>query len=185
VGGSVEERRKLELAVTSGSTKTISTAGSRKRETSEPIEIGESCSRLLSRPVICPSCGDEFREGIAQCPDCRLALLDELPPETPPRLAILETTEDPDRLAVLLEKLETALVPYVVEAGTALSMLDDESTPDLSAPEPWQARIWVPGSSATRAAEAIAQATEDSSEGEPREMETLDAQDLKNPVQPR
>ena len=135
--------------------------------------------------MICPSCGDEFREGIAKCPDCGVALVDELPAKTPPRLAILETTGDPDRLTVLLEKLETALVPYVVEAGTALSMLDDESTSDLSAPEPWQARIWVPGSFATRAAEAIALASGDSSEREPEEMETMDAADLKNPVQPR
>jgi hypothetical protein len=135
--------------------------------------------------VICPRCGDEFREGIAACPDCGVALVDELPPETPPRLAILETTGDPDRLAVLLEKLETALVPYVVEAGTALSLLDDESTPDLSTPEPWQARIWVPGSAATRAAEVIARASANSSGREPEEMETLDTADLKNPVQPR
>ena len=135
--------------------------------------------------MICPSCGDEFREGIAACPDCGVALVDEFPPETPPRLAILETTGDPDRLAVLLEKLEAALVPYVVEAGTALSLLDDESTPDLSAPEPWQAKIWVPGNFAARAAEATAGASGDTSGREPEEMETLDEADLKNPVQPR
>jgi hypothetical protein len=135
--------------------------------------------------VICPSCGDEFREGIAVCPDCGIALVAELPPEAPPRLATLETTGDPDRLAVLLEKLETALVPYVVEAGTALSLLDDDSTPEPSAPEPWQARVWIPGSFATRAAEVIDVAPADASGSEPEEMEALDVAELKNPVQPR
>jgi hypothetical protein len=135
--------------------------------------------------VICPSCGDEFREGIAVCPDCGIALVAELPPEAPPRLASLETTGDPDRLAALLEKLETALVPYVVEAGTALSLIDDDSTPEPSAPEPWQARIWVPGSSAIRAAEAISATSAEASISEREEIEPLDVADLKNPVQPR
>jgi hypothetical protein len=135
--------------------------------------------------VICPSCGDEFREGIAVCPDCGVALVAELPPEAPPRLATLETTGDPDRLAVLLEKLETALVPYVVEAGTALSLIDDDSTPEPSAPEPWQARVWVPGRFTIRAAEAIAVAPADASGSEPEEMEALEVADLKNPVEPK
>ena len=82
-------------------------------------------------------------------------------------------------------------MPYVVEAGTALSLLDDDSGPELSAPDPWEARLWVPGSFAARAAEAIAKAPDPESWGEPEktaqpeEMETLDADELKNPVQPR
>ena len=135
--------------------------------------------------MICPSCGDEFREGIATCPDCGVALVDEIPPEEPPRLASLERTDDPDRLAVLLEKLETALVPYVVEAGTALSLIDDEEAPELPGPEPWQARVWVPGSFATRAAQAIAAGLANASGSAPEEIEALDAADLKSPVQPR
>jgi hypothetical protein len=135
--------------------------------------------------VICPSCGDEFREGFAVCPDCGIALIAELPPAASPRLAILEKTDDPDRLTVLLERLEAALVPYVVEAGTALSLLDDESTSDLSAPEPWQARVWIPGSFANRAAEAISATSAEASISEREEIEPLDVADLKNPVRPR
>ena len=125
------------------------------------------------------------------CPDCGIDLVEDLPEQSPPRLSILETTRDADRLAILLEQLENAQVPYVVEAGTALSLLDDESGPELSAPDPWQARLWIPGSFGARAAEAIAEApasetrAEPIETAEPEESEALDPEDLKNPVQPR
>jgi hypothetical protein len=122
------------------------------------------------------------------CPDCGIDLVEDLPEQSPPRLSILETTRDADRLAILLEQLENAQVPYVVEAGTALSLLDDESGPDLSAPDPWQARLWIPGSFGARAAEAIAKSPDPETRNEPvepEEVEALDPEDLKNPVQPR
>ena len=124
------------------------------------------------------------------CPDCGIDLVDELPGESPPRLSILVTTRDADRLATLLDQLEDARVPYVVEAGTALSLLDDEDAPELSVPDPWEARIWIPGGFGSRAADAIAKApgsapmAEPVETVEPEEVETLDAA-LKNPVQPR
>jgi hypothetical protein len=135
--------------------------------------------------MICPKCRDEFRDGIAMCPDCGVALLEELLPEPPPRLQVIERTRDPDRLGILLDQLESAQVPYVVEAGTALSLLDDESGPEPSGPEPWEARVWVPASFAASTAKAIAEAPAPVSLDEPEEMETLDVADLKNPVQPR
>jgi hypothetical protein len=135
--------------------------------------------------VFCPKCRDEFREGIAACPDCGVDLVEELPAESPPRLSILETTRSPDRLAILLGHLENAQVPYVVEAGTALSLLDDESAPEPTVPEPWEARVWVPAGFAAHATEAIAEGPSSASVDEPEEMETLDAADLKNPVKPR
>jgi hypothetical protein len=125
------------------------------------------------------------------CPDCGIDLVEELPAESPPRLSILETTRDSDRLGILLARLESAQVPYVVEAGTALSLLDDESAPVPTVPDPWEARVWVPAGFAERAAEALAKATAPDSmdqleeTDEPDEVETLDAADLKNPVQPR
>ena len=169
-------------------------------ETARPAPNSEGRARsessgdrreLRSSGVICPKCRDEFRDGIATCPDCGIDLVEELPAESTPRLSILEATRDPDRLGILVDQLENAQVPYVVEAGTALSLLDDESAPELSVPEPWEARLWVPASFATRAAEAIAKAPasasmdEPTETDEPEEMETLDAADLKNPVQPR
>jgi hypothetical protein len=119
------------------------------------------------------------------CPDCGIDLVEELPAESPPRLSILETTRDSDRLGILLARLESAQVPYVVEAGTALSLLDDESAPVPTVPDPWEARVWIPASFAARAAEAVARASASASMDEPDEVETLDAADLKNPVQPR
>ena len=155
------------------------------------VENGQRVGELLSPGVICPKCRDEFRDGIATCPDCGVDLVEELPAESLPRLSILETTRSPDRLAILLGHLENAQVPYVVEAGTALSLLEDESAPELSVPEAWEARVWIPASFAARAAEAIANVPASASMGEPaetdepEEMETLDPADLKNPVQPR
>lgn len=141
--------------------------------------------------MFCPNCRDEFRDGIARCPDCEVRLVEELPEKSPPRLSILEITHDSDRLGILLDQLENAHVPYVVEAGTALSLLEDESGPEPSAPDPWEARLWVPAGFAARAAEAIGNAPDPESSDqpevtvEPEEMETLDADELKNPVQPR
>jgi len=109
----------------------------------------------------------------------------EMPEEAPARLSILETTRDADCLAILLEQLENAQVPYVVEAGTAISLLDDDSAPEISAPDPWQARLWIPGSFGARAAEVIANAPAPAPMAEPEEVEALDPEDLKNPVQPR
>jgi hypothetical protein len=125
------------------------------------------------------------------CPDCGIDLVEELHAESVPRLSILETTRDSNRLGTLLDQLENARVPYVVEAGTALSLLDDESGPEPSVPDPWEARVWIPASFAERAAEAMAQTPASASMNEPaetgerEEIETLDAADLKNPVQPR
>jgi hypothetical protein len=157
--------------------------------------------------MFCPSCRDEFRDGISFCPDCDVALVPELPEETPARLSIVVTTRDPDRLALLVEQLESARVPYIVEAGTALSLLEDDSAPELSAPEDWKARLWVPGDFAARAAEMVAETAKpgflkamsqrmSEEAGDPTnrdetetvevaEAVTLDPQDLKNPVRPR
>ena len=157
--------------------------------------------------MFCPNCGDEFRDGITTCPDCDVFLVDELPEEAPARLSIVETTRDPDRLAILLGQLKNARIPYVVEAGTALSLLDDDSAPDLTSPEDWKARLWIPGMFAARAAQMIAEtatpgflkslAQRIGAEGAeplaPRgeealdvaEAEPLDPDDLKNPVRPR
>ncbi len=33
-------------------------------------------------------------------------------------------------------------VPYVVEAGTALQLLDGDVS-ELATPQPWEARVWV------------------------------------------
>ena len=157
--------------------------------------------------MFCPKCRDEFRAGISFCPDCELPLVSVLPEESPALLSIVDTTRDPDRLAILVEQLESARVPYVVEAGTALSLLEADPAPELSAPEDWKGRLWVPGNFAARAEQMIAETAKPgflqamaqrsiSEEAEPAardetetvdldEAERLDPDELKNPVRPR
>ncbi len=48
-------------------------------------------------------------------------------------------------VADLLELLEKQDVPYVMQAGTAVRMLDDPPA-EVTTPEPWEARVWVPAS---------------------------------------
>ncbi len=49
--------------------------------------------------------------------------------------------KSPELVGDLLDRLEKAGVPYVIEAGTALDMLGNEVA--LDKPDPWQARIWI------------------------------------------
>jgi hypothetical protein len=130
-----------------------------------------------------------------------------LPEESPALLSIVDTTRDPDRLAILVEQLENARVPYVVEAGTALSLLEADPAPELAGPEDWKGQLWVPGNFAARAEQMIAEAAkpgffkalaqrEGAAETEPvarddaetvdvDEAEPLDPDELKSPVEPR
>jgi hypothetical protein len=143
--------------------------------------------------VFCPKCRDEFRDGISRCPDCDVHLVRELPQEQAARLKLVDMTRDSDRLAVLLEQLENAQVPYVVEAGTALSLIENDEAPEIPFPDEWKARLFVPGNFAARAAEAISEipaaaptnGEEPAPPVEPEEAEALDPDALKNPVEPR
>lgn len=146
--------------------------------------------------MFCPTCRDEFQNGIRSCPDCGVDLVAELP-----RLVLIERTRDPDRLTALVEGLERADVPYVIEAGTALSVLDGDEVEPPNSPELWRARLWVSGSAQQRAVDAIADvdteveantasvdaATEDAADVADvvEEAEDLDPKDLEKPVEPR
>ena len=94
--------------------------------------------------MICPECESEYREGVTRCADCDIDLVDELPNADAyeEALAPLATDIDPDSLAELTDRLEKAGVPYIVEAGTALRLIDHPEE-RMSAPDEWQARVWV------------------------------------------
>jgi hypothetical protein len=50
----------------------------------------------------------------------------------------------------LTDRLEKAGVPYVVEAGTALRLLDHPEEP-MTKPDDWEARVWIASTFAERA----------------------------------
>jgi hypothetical protein len=58
-------------------------------------------------------------------------------------LSALDVTHSPERLAELTSRLEAAELPYVVEAGTALALLDNEKALLPHSPSSWEARLWV------------------------------------------
>lgn len=94
--------------------------------------------------MFCPECEAEYREGFTECSDCGVALVATLDPL---RLAeivegltpVLETSSS-EELGEIVDRLEKAGVPYVIEAGTALALLDGR---EAEVPHKWQARLSV------------------------------------------
>ena len=111
--------------------------------------------------MFCPECEAEYREGFTECSDCGVALVATLEPKGPreeivPGLTALMETTDPVELAEVVDRLEKASVPYVVEAGTALSLLDGRDEEDEYAQ--WQARLSVATELVERATRIVEQA---------------------------
>ncbi|MBV9494850.1 MAG: hypothetical protein JOZ54_11440 [Acidobacteria bacterium] len=100
--------------------------------------------------IYCPECKAEYREGFMTCSSCDVPLVRRLESDETERLVPLAHETSFEFVAELLDRLEKANVPYVIEAGTALRMLDDEADP-VTEPESWEARVWV-----TRNAEGAA-----------------------------
>ncbi len=101
--------------------------------------------------MICPQCETEYRDGITRCADCDVALVNELAPAAyDEALSPLAERIDPFTLGELTDRLEKAGVPYIVEAGTALTLLDHPEQ-RLTAPDDWQARVWVAAEFSERA----------------------------------
>jgi hypothetical protein len=133
--------------------------------------------------MICPQCRIEYRAGFSMCADCEIPLVgsvEDIPTArpvrsagvenrsatagAPPRAArdgsagfaqLAEVHRDEDLVAVL-ERLEVAGVPYVVLAGTALSVWDGDGLEGDGQPDLWRARILVPEGRWSAADEALA-----------------------------
>lgn len=97
--------------------------------------------------MFCPECQSEYREGITRCSDCDVDLTGDLSAEPGPlglgNLIPLVEENSSEFVAELLDRLEKADVPYVIEAGTALAMLTSEEI-TFDAPQSWEARVWIP-----------------------------------------
>jgi hypothetical protein len=79
--------------------------------------------------VWCPSCGAAYVTGSTQCPDCRVALVNEPPVELG---ALVELGEWPKLQAqILRRRLETAGVPVMIDWSSD----GDERTGVLLVPE--------------------------------------------------
>jgi hypothetical protein len=101
--------------------------------------------------MICPRCEIEYRDGIKRCADCDVDLVEEILPNAyEEALTALATNISSDVLAELTDRLEKASVPYVVEAGTALRLLDHPEEP-MTKPDDWEARVWIASTFAERA----------------------------------
>jgi len=94
--------------------------------------------------MFCPDCETEYREGFERCADCGSLLVESLEGDEPQetQLVPLAEEESSDVLGEIVDRLEKAGVPYLVEAGTALALRDRVIDGDF-APEPWRARIYI------------------------------------------
>ncbi len=101
--------------------------------------------------IYCPRCRTEYREGFITCTDCETPLVRRLEEEAGDDLVPLAREADYEFVGELVNQLEKNEIPYVIHAGTALQFLDGGACDEIAKPQPWEARIWVPGAHERRA----------------------------------
>jgi uncharacterized Zn ribbon protein len=111
--------------------------------------------------MYCPQCKSEYREGITACAECQTPLVESLAEddeeleEEDSAIKILLETSHPTDLDPLILQLEERGIPYVLQSGTALSILEGRLTATL--PEDWRAFVLVPSEHLSAANALIAE----------------------------
>ena len=78
--------------------------------------------------MYCPSCRDEFRPEIDRCPDCDVALVEELAPKDHSLdLVPIARAADRAELTVVRSILEGSGIPMVVEGEDVPLLLSDDT----------------------------------------------------------
>ncbi len=75
--------------------------------------------------MICPECGAEYRQGVAECADCEVGLVQEplAPPEHPePHLVELTEVSDPSLLPIVVGMLQSAGIEPLVEGADVMGL---------------------------------------------------------------
>lgn len=106
--------------------------------------------------MFCPQCRAEYREGFDRCVDCRVPLVNELPPEP------VSDVPDPDNLVTVLETDDPLLV------GAAKSWLENADIPFFVRGEEGQGI--VPGIGSGRGLNTVKVQVEKSEEENARDL---------------
>ena len=74
--------------------------------------------------MICPECGAEYRQGVAECADCELPLTGEPPTDKHPEpdLVVVAEIAEPTLLPVVVGLLHSAGIEPVVEGGEIMGL---------------------------------------------------------------